>query len=199
MRRTAWRGLSVLALSGLLGLGLLGHAQAGTLSPVSPQPAAGQLKPGLAVGYVFGDYNEVDAVVKAAGTDHPNPGAPVLNLDQAGSGMKGVLTAKPYKFVGAILEGLINFPAAGGYQFSMTTNDGMRLLIGDQVVLEDSPPHPERDTGPASVSVPAPGWYPIKIYFYQKQGSWVLRVKWSGPGLAGTAPIDANHLGHVGG
>jgi len=46
------------------------------------------------------------------------------------------------------------------------------------------------------VTVAKAGWTPIKIYFFQRKGSWILKVNWSGPGLTGTAPIAPEYLAY---
>jgi hypothetical protein len=184
----------------VLGCITLDAAVAGSPTPLTPQPTQEQLIPGLAVGYVYADFDDVEKVVEAVQVKTPSAGTPIATLDNRRGKTGSVLTAKPNKFVGAVIKGLIRFPAAGMYEVVMRTNDGARLLIGDEVLLDDPPPHPDRDTGPASVNITQPGWYPITIYYYQRKDSWVLQVKWSGPGLnSEMAPVGAEYLAHVGG
>ena len=158
--------------------------------------AAEPAEPGLAVRYTFADHDNIDPIVERIDTGNPNPGAPVLSLDNRGGEGAKVLTANHGKFVGAVLTGYLKFPEAGTYQISARINDGIRLLIDDKLVLEDKDVAPDRDVGPASVTVTEAGWHPIKIYFYQRRGSWRLQVKWSGPGLSGVAPIGPEFLAH---
>lgn len=167
-----------------------------SLVMAAPVSAADPKEKGLAVAYTFGDFADVSQVVDRAMNGKPNPGKPVLSLDQRGNEGKKVLTSNQHKFVGAILSGYINFPQAGTYQLSMRTNDGTRIEVDGKVVLEDGDAHPDRDRGPAAVTVQKAGWTPIKIYFFQRKGSWILKVSWSGPGLSGTAPIAPEYLAH---
>lgn len=193
---------SMLTILGVAALCCVALSRADAASPTAatPQPTQEQLQPGLAVGYVYADFNHVDQVVEAIQAKTPSAGIPIATLDNRRGKTGGVLTAKPNKFVGAHIHGLIRFPAAGTYEFVIRTNDGSRLLIGDQMLLEDPPPHAERDIGPAAVNIAQPGWYPITIYYYQRKDSWLLQVKWSGPGLSGEmAPVGADYLAHIGG
>lgn len=158
--------------------------------------AAEPVEPGLAAAYTFGDFGDVAQVVEREASGKPNPGKPVLSLDQRGNEGKKVLTSSQFKFVGAILTGYIKFPQAGTYQFSMRTNDGTRVVIDGKTILQDAGPHPDRDTGPESVTVAEGGWHPIKVYFFQRLGSWALKLSWSGPGLTGMAPVAPEFLKH---
>lgn len=168
----------------------------GSLALSSAARAADPTEPGLAVLYTYGEFRHVDAIVEREAGGKPSPGKPVLALDNHGNSAKKVLTTNHAKLVGAILSGFIKFPEAGTYQFSMRTNDGTRVLIDGKTILEDPEPHADHDAGPAAVTVATAGWHPIKIYYYQLRGSWTLRVNWSGPGLAGDAPVGPEYLAH---
>jgi hypothetical protein len=158
--------------------------------------AADPTEPGLAVAYTFGDYDNLDPIVERIDSGNPNPGKPIVSLDNRGNEGTKVLTSNFAKLVGAVLTGYVKFPEAGTYQISGRVNDGMRVLIDGQLVLEDKDVAPDRDVGPAAVTVAEAGWHPIKIYFYQRKGSWRLQVMWSGPGLPEMAPIGAEYLAH---
>lgn len=168
----------------------------GCSNPSPPATAADPEGPGLAAAYTFGDFTDVDQVVDRAKNGKPNPGKPVLSLDQRGNEGKKVLTSNQHKFVGAILTGFINFPQAGTYQFSMRTNDGTQVDINGVTVLKDGEAHPDRDRGPEPVTVSEAGWKPIAIYFFQRKGSWALKLSWSGPGINGTVPVAPEFLKH---
>lgn len=161
-----------------------------------PVAAAEPTEPGLAVVYTYGEFNDVEEVVERTDNGNPNPGAPILSLDNRGGEGAKVLTANHPKFVGARLTGFVKFPEAGTYQIAMRTNDGTRVVLDGAVILEDPGPHSDRDEGPVSVDIAEPGWRPITVYFYQKKGSWILRVSWSGPGLPEMAPIGPEYLAH---
>jgi len=131
-KRFVGRSLSTLILSAVVIAGLaLG----------TPSRAADPTNKGLAVAYTFGDFADVSQVVDRAMNGKPNPGKPVLSLDQRGNEGKKVLTSNQHKFVGAILTGYVKFPQAGTYQLSMRTNDGTRIEIDGKVVLEDGDAH----------------------------------------------------------
>lgn len=179
-----------------LAVGLQALASLCLMALASAASAADPSERGLAVLYTYGEFDHVDRVVEREASGKPSPGKPVLSLDNRGGEGKKVLTANHAKFVGAILSGFVKFPQAGTYQLSMRSNDGTRVLIDGKTILDDPAPHPDQDAGPASVTVTTPGWHPIKVYYFQKKGSWILRVKWSGPGLTGEAPIGTDFLAH---
>jgi hypothetical protein len=153
-------------------------------------------EPGLAVVYTFGEFDDIAQVVERTDNGNPNPGEPILSLDKRGGNGQKVLGTNFDKFVGARLSGFVKFPEAGTYQLSMRTNDGTRVVLDGVTILEDPGPHPDRDEGPVSVNIATAGWHPITVFFYQKKGSWILRVNWSGPGLPEMAPIGPDYLAH---
>jgi hypothetical protein len=167
-----------------------------TLGLPGSASAAEPSEPGLAVVYTFGEFNDVEEVVERTDNGNPNPGKPILTLDNRGGEGAKVLSANHPKLVGARLSGFVKFPEAGTYQIAMRTNDGTRVVLDGVTILEDPKPHGDQDEGPVSVDIAEPGWHPITVYFYQKKGSWILRVSWSGPGLPEMAPIGAEYLAH---
>lgn len=153
-----------------------------TLAAAGAQPGA--LEPGLAVKYTFGDFGHVDEVAaRIGGTGAPDSVVPDLSF-RAGDGRK-VLDTNSDDLVGAVFSGYLRFAKAGSYQMSATSNDGVQVMIGGQVVLEDPRPHPDRSVGPNTVSVAEAGWYPIKVVWFERKGSYSLILQWSD----GTGPV----------
>ncbi|MBQ6137936.1 MAG: hypothetical protein IJI73_11270 [Kiritimatiellae bacterium] len=80
------------------------------------------------------------------------------------------------------LTGMVDVPADGTYEFFLTSDDGVRLLLDGALVLSDPSPHQER-TRSESVALTA-GWKTVEILYYENAGSEALKLEWSGPGLA---------------
>jgi hypothetical protein len=174
---------------------LAGPAAAETiagLKPAEPQPAAGQIAPGLAVQYAYAIVNHLD---EFKGKKF-EPGPPLAHLEwKMGSGI--VLTSKAREGVCALVTGLIQFDKPGTYGFEVTSNDGVRLEIGGQLVHEDPVVHADTTSDRIDVKVDRPGWYPIAIAYFQKRNTATLIVRWTGPGEKGKlVPIPAKALAH---
>ena len=92
------------------------------------------------------------------------------------------------------LSGFICIPVPGEYVFHLTSDDGARLGIDGAEVVADVAPHSSR-TVSAAITLPA-GWLPIRIDHYENTGSEVLRLEWSGPGVARSV-VPASALCHV--
>lgn len=198
-RKSAMRGRVVQAivgtvLTGTLWLALVAEAETVSgLKPADPQPAAASLKPGLAVEYTYAIMNHVDDM---RGRKF-EPGAPILHLDWV-MGYGRVLTSKEHEGVGAILTGFLQFEKPGVYGINVTSNDGVRLEIGGQLIHEDPGVHFDRTSDRIDVTITRGGWYPITITYFQKRGTATLVVRWSGPGEKGALqPISPKALAHL--
>ena len=87
--------------------------------------------------------------------------------------------------VGANITGLIRFEKPGVYGFEITSNDGIRVEIGGKVLHEDPGVHPDSTSDRIDVKIDQPGWYPLKIVYFQKKGTASLVLAWVGPGREG--------------
>ncbi len=191
------RVLQAVAGTALAGtLWLAPGAEAETISGLKaaePQPAPASLKPGLAVQYTYAIMNHVDEM-KGRKFE---PGAPVLHLDWV-MGYGRVLTSKEHEGVGAILTGFIQFEKAGVYGVNVTSNDGVRLQIGGQLIHEDPGVHFDTTSDRIDLKIDRAGWYPITITYFQKRGTATLVVRWIGPGEKGELkPISPKALAHL--
>lgn len=169
------------------------------LKPVSPQPGPDNVTPGLAVTYVFGKWRHLDDMPGPADppdkADDPHrSGPPILSLDhQFGSG--SIFDSGRTCCVGAHITGLIRFPSAGEYQFQALSNDGVRVLVGGKVVVEDPAQHGDRLSVPSRVTIGESGWYSLEVKYYQRKGTGALRLLWQPPGSSEFQPVPADALG----
>ena len=73
---------------------------------------------------------------------------------------------------------------AGIYRFTATSDDGMRVYVDDDLVIDQWHDHPAR-TYRADISVPA-GHHLIKVEYYENAGAAVAKVSWMPISQAGT-------------
>jgi hypothetical protein len=192
MTRRGHYGLISLAIAVLLAV-LAPTAGAETLTglrPAEPQPA--QLTPGLAVEYTYAKVNYIEQL-KGRKFE---PGPPLESINYRWGGT--VLTSKAREEVGAIITGFIRFEKTGVYGFEVTSNDGVLVEIGGQVLHEDPGVHSDSTSDRISVKIDQPGWYPLRVVYFQKRGTASLVLAWVGPGEKGRAvPVPAKAFGYL--
>ena len=194
MTTRSWPGIAHTLAIVLLSVATTAAAGALTgLKPAEPQPAPDHLAPGLGVQYTYAIMNHVDEM-KGRKFE---PGPPITHLDwRMGTGR--VLTSKDSTGVGAIITGFVMFDKPGIYGLDVTSNDGVRVEIGGQLIHEDPGVHSDTTSDRIDVSVDKPGWYPITITYFQKRYTATLVVRWIAPGDKGKlAPIAPKALAHL--
>jgi alpha-L-fucosidase len=78
-------------------------------------------------------------------------------------------------------SGFLKVPKRGVYQFALASDDGSRLLVDGQVLVDNDGLHSLREkTGLVAL---APGLHSIQVDFFERDGGFDLKVHWSGPDL----------------
>ena len=90
-------------------------------------------------------------------------------------------------------SGYIRIPETGIYIFTCASDDGSRLFIGDQLVLDNDGVHGIREKSGA-IALEA-GFHPLNIQYFQGRGGRGLNVFMKGPDMTG-AEIPADMLFH---
>jgi len=162
-------------------------------APFSPQPAAVQIKPGLAVTYSYERYVHVDELETLR---HPVIGEPLANIAHR-TRDGNVLTANQAMLVGAHIRGIIHFDSVGTYVFRIESNDGVKAKIGGQQIWIDPEIHGNRWSPLLPVVIDVPGWYELWINYYQKKGTSALQLKWTPPGAGEEVLVPPDVLAHV--
>lgn len=89
--------------------------------------------------------------------------------------------------------GQITAPVTGTYVFSTVSDDGVRLWVGDQLLIDNWTDHGSTiDTGVA-VSLQGGLQYPVRLEFYERYGDAVIELLWAYPGQ-GTQVIPQSAL-----
>ncbi len=74
-------------------------------------------------------------------------------------------------------SGRIRFAAAGKYQFNTRSDDGIRIYLDGQLLINDWSEHAARSSG-AVISVEANRNYPLMIEYYENTGDAVSQFSW---------------------
>lgn len=95
-----------------------------------------------------------------------------------------------------VYRGAIHVPRDGKYKFYTTSDDGSRLYIGEQLVVDNDGTHPATEKS-GEIQLKA-GDQPIAVSYFQGGGEWVLKVEWEGPGI-NRQEVPADVLFSIGG
>ncbi len=157
-----------------------------------------QLQPGLSVLYFHQFYRHIDEMprgrmIKARGI----PGKPILILDHHFDEDREVFKSSRAKGVGMHMDGFILFEKTGDYVFQANTNDGFRLIISELRIINDPTVHSDRMSEKGMVRVAEPGWYPIRILYFQRKGTATIQLFWIKPGDKTMEIVPAEAYAHI--
>ena len=146
--------------------------------PLSPQPAAADMEPGLTVTYFFKKFYTLSEVAEA---EDGEPGEPLATLDHLTE--DGIVLGTDQRImVGALIGGLMHFPETGTYTLRVNSNDGISVMIGGELVWIDPDVHYHRSSPPLEFVVSEAGWYEFAVDYFQKKGGSALQLFWTPPG-----------------
>lgn len=89
---------------------------------------------------------------------------------------------KRENYFGFRVSGYVKVPKDGIYTFCLKSNDGSRLYIHGEELIENDANHGAVEE-PGSIALKA-GFHPIIVKYMQCGGGKSLLVSWSGPGMA---------------
>lgn len=171
---------------------------------IPPPPALSaeqqaELSPGLAVQYVQGNYRFVYEARRVFDRNHEliYDGAPVpaLAYEDLGLGNR-VLTSDKANLIAAKITGYIKFPEPGTYEISVWSNDGVLVDVNGIEVYEDPDRHICRSLDFFTLNVPEAGYYPLKVYYYQRYVTYCLELMWTRPSGGGEIHVPAEFFAH---
>ncbi len=128
----------------------------------SVQLDSGDLAAGLRYSYFEVDLRTVNGL--AGRTPNHEGIAQAISLDYA----------ERDEYYGLVFTGYISVPNDAIYTFSLTSDDGSRLLIGDATVIDHDGPHAATERS-GMIALQA-GYHPITVLFFQAGGGKELAV-----------------------
>jgi hexosaminidase len=144
-------------------------------------------EPGLEMAAYSGPFRSVDDL---------ETGTP-LSMGQEGPEghsfvpMVTLPTDSPATSFGMTLSGFLRVPRKGIYTFFLTSDDGSRLTMEGQVVVDHDGPH-GMATRSGQIALHR-GWHPLEVRYFQAGGGLGLELEVEGPGLERT-PVPADWL-----
>lgn len=104
------------------------------------------------------------------------------------------LSARPREEHFALsFRGWLSAPTDGVYTFECTSDDGARVWIGDELLVDNDGLHGAQ-TRRGEIGLAA-GYHPLRVEYFNASGASVLELRWSGPGFAWSA-LPATALAH---
>jgi len=150
---------------------------------VTPRPGAtaGGTRPGLACEVYDGDFNtmpDFDAMTPASRETMATVALPDKYTSEK---------------VGRRYSGFILTPADDAYSFALTSDDGSRLFIDGELVVDHDGLHSSGTK--LGVAALGKGWHAITVEWFNKTGGADLSLK-MGPAGGDLAPVATNSLSH---
>jgi hypothetical protein len=144
-------------------------------------PAESTLQPGLDAGFFYSDFKLISNMAGYVARAKPAFRKILAQLnDNSPDGQ--IFESGAKELYGLKAVGYLKFPAAGEWKVSVLSNDGVRVTLGGQQILEDPAIHSDRHSPDATVKVPAAGYVPIEVLYFQRKGTAALELHWTPPG-----------------
>ncbi|MEM7167765.1 MAG: PA14 domain-containing protein [Planctomycetota bacterium] len=152
--------------------------------------AAADRAPGLAMN-VYRVGRALGRIPEVVAGEEPNISRAIaqLDLDKANDDFG----EQTNHFV-AHIDGFLAVKTSGKYRFRLTSDDGSRLLIGDQVVV-DADGLRAGDPREGEVFLKS-GLHPLRVLYFENNGASYLRVEWRPPRQREFDFIPQNRLFH---
>lgn len=154
------------------------------------------VKPGLSVYYRYAFYRHINqmATDKVMITEG-EAGQPIPLLNHQFQG--NIFGSKKQKGVAVLLTGYLKIETPGSYRFKAMSNDGVQVTVNQQVVAFDPAVHSDRFSPVGEVFLDAPGWYSLKVNYFQRKGTARLELHWQPPGAEGFVVVPAEMYAHL--
>lgn len=105
-----------------------------------------------------------------------------INFDW-GNGSSGVSGVNSNQF-SVRWTGQLRAPTTGNYRFQTVSDDGVRLWINNQLIINNWTDHSAATNTSATVALQAGYAYDVRLEYYENTGQSVIRLLWSTPGSA---------------
>jgi hypothetical protein len=92
---------------------------------------------------------------------------------------------------------LINFPTAGRWLMAALSNDGVRVRINGEVIIDDPDVHPDQYSENAELTIATPGWYDLSIAYFEHKNTSTLKLFWQHPGASEFEIVPAEAYAHL--
>ncbi|HEX9646335.1 MAG TPA: LamG-like jellyroll fold domain-containing protein, partial [Alphaproteobacteria bacterium] len=95
-----------------------------------------------------------------------------------------------------VWEGFVTPTVTGSYTFRTRSDDGIRLYIDGNLVIDNWTDHGPTNDDSAPIALTADQRYSVRMEFYERGGGAVAQLSWSGPATGGFQFIPRSNLSH---
>lgn len=90
--------------------------------------------------------------------------------------------------------GLIRVPTTGNYVFQTVSDDGVRLYLNGNLVVDNWTDHSVTNNTTSTIALTAGTLLPVRLEYYERGGFAVMKLQWQTPGSTGFVSIPASQL-----
>lgn len=90
--------------------------------------------------------------------------------------------------------GYVTVPADGNYTFHTVSDDGVRLTVNGNRIINNFTEHASTVDSSAAVALTAGTYYPVLLEFFENGGFAEARLQWTGPGIGTRTAIPTTNL-----
>ena len=134
-----------------------------------PLDRGGELEPGLEMSVYNGAFKALPDFART----EPSRRGPTAAIDLAATGLKNEYAVQ--------FAGFLRVPRDGVYTLTVGSDDGSRLLIGDEALVDNDGLHVYTEVS-GEIALRA-GFHAISLGYFDAGGAAYLRVFWQGPNL----------------
>ena len=150
----------------------------GAPAAVSPD----NTEPGLEIRFIFKKVRRLNSMPTSEGMiRRAQKGAPIPNLDRSFDRGE-IFDSGETQGVCCYIKGFLNLEQPGLYYFQAMSNDGFRLSLEGNQVIQDPEVHSDRLSLIGKVQADTGGWYPLDVLYFQRKGTAAIKLYWKKPG-----------------
>ncbi len=90
--------------------------------------------------------------------------------------------------------GQVTAPATGNFVFVTQSDDGVRLWLGNQLLIDNFTPHPVTEDRSATIALTSGQSYNLRLEYFDLTANAVIRLMWVRPGQTMPEVIPATNL-----
>ena len=140
--------------------------------------------PGLFAAYYKIEDSDVESLNDIDFLKTPDYTGTCLDVDFDAKAFQGITAGFPEDHFAARWRGEIEVLVGGTYVFYATSDDGSAVFIDGQLVVDNDGLHGAEEWKTGTMEL-VPGYYPLIVTYFEKDGGQIVKVKYSGPDTFG--------------